>query len=321
MKTRFEYSAGAFVYRMEGGRIMLLVLRKQNGEYDLPKGHIEEGEHSEGAAKREIKEETGLDVGFVPFFHRDTKYFFYKDQQRIAKGVRFFLANVTAGKVRISHEHRGYEWLTPERTAERLGYKDLVPLIPQVAEYIRRFEAMERINRDYSALPRTVRGWDLSRRFVPGEGRLDANIMLVGQAPGANEDETGRPFVGRSGKLLDSVLRRAHIRREDAYILSAVQFFPPKNRLPAPKEVSLCRPFFERQLELIKPRYVVLLGNLASASVLGIGQVEKNHGRIISRDGIKYLITFHPAAALRFRDKIALMDRDFDRLGAEMKKD
>ncbi len=314
MKTAFEYSAGAFIYRIEGKRMLFLVLRKQNGEYDLPKGHIEKGERSEDAARREISEETGLDVDFIPFFHRDTKYFFYDGKKRIAKGVRYFLAKTNAKNVKISYEHAGYEWLGYDDAVKKLGFKDLVELMPKVRDYINRYEVMQKINAEYGSLPGKIHGWDLSRRFVPGEGRLDADIMIVGQAPGANEDRLKRPFVGRSGRLLDSVLRRARIRREDAYILSVVQFFPPKNRMPSTKELRACRIFFDRQLELISPQYVVLLGNVASESVLGMGQVEKNHGNIISKGGIKYLITFHPAAALRFKDKIPQMDSDFEKL-------
>lgn len=320
--TDYEFSAGAFIYRKESGKILFLVLQKsKTGEYDLPKGHIEKGETSKQAAIREIKEETGLDVDLIPFFHKDTKYFFYNGKTRILKSVRFFLAETSSKKVEISPEHKGYEWVDYDQAIEKLKYRDLVRLMPQVADYIERVENMGLINEEYSTLPNKIKGWDLSRRLVPGEGRLDAEIVLVGQAPGANEDELLRPFIGRSGKLLDSVMQRARLNRADTYILSTVQFFPPKNRMPTPKEVELCRPFFERQLKLIKPKFIVLLGNLAASTVIGIGQVERNHGKIVSRDGIKYLITFHPAAALRFNENIALMDADFKKLKNEIKKE
>ena len=321
MNTRFEYSAGAFVYRIEGRRTFFLVLQKQNGEYDLPKGHIEKGEDSEDAARREIKEETGLDAQFAPFFHRDTRYFFYEGRARIAKWVRYFLSRTDKRKVTVSSEHAGYEWVEYDDAVKKLGFRDLAEIMPQVAEYIRRLEEISRINKEYAALPGRYGKWELSRRFVPGEGRLDACMMLIGQAPGANEDEQGRPFIGRSGRLLGAVMRHAGMDRKDAYITSVVQFFPPKNRLPTKKEVGLCMPFLKEQIGLIRPRYVVLLGNLASESVLGIGQVEKNHGRTVLRGGITYLITLHPAAALRFGNKVGIMERDFDMLSKKMKKD
>ena len=86
-------------------------------------------------------------------------------------------------------------------------------------------------------------------------------------------------------------------------------------------EVELGKPLLLRQMDVIKPMYVVTLGNLATESVLGMGQVEKNHGKMIPKDGIKYLITFHPAAALRFNTNVALMDDDFKKLKNEMKKE
>jgi DNA polymerase len=312
--TVFEYSAGAFVYRYQRGRVLFLLLKKSNGEYDLPKGHIEKGEHAEDAARREIMEETGIDAQFDPFFSESTRYFFFKGSTRIAKQVKFFLCRTESKEVRISLEHLDHEWCDYHSALKKLKFKDLVSILPRVMEYIRRKSEIEDINSEYAMLPKESDGWDLSRRFVPGEGRLDAMIMLVGQAPGAKEDEQLRPFVGRSGILLDSVLRRAGIRRRDTYITSVVQFFPPGNRMPSSEEVKLCRPFLQRQIEMIKPRYIVAMGNLAAATVAGVGQVEKNHGKIIKHHDIYCLITFHPAAALRFRENYALMLKDFKKI-------
>jgi len=318
--TIFEYSAGAFVYRRTKGGILLLVLKKPNGEYDMPKGHIEKDENAEEAATREIFEETGLSVKFDPFFSESTKYFFYKDKHRIAKQVKFFLAETKEEKVRISDEHAGYEWVDEAKAIERLRFKDLVALVPKAIGYVRRIDMMGELNSEYSGLAKRSAGWSLSRRLVPGEGRLDAPIMLIGQAPGANEDMQLRPFIGRSGRLLDSILRRVHINRRKTYITSVVQFFPPENRLPTPAEVKACKPFLDRQIEIVNPRYVVLLGNLAAKTVLDIGEVQKNHGMIIERDGIKYMMTFHPAAALRFGENIPLMEADFKNFAGIMKE-
>jgi DNA polymerase len=319
--TVHEYSAGAFVYRLYRGDALFLVLKKKNGEYDLPKGHIEKGENSGAAARREILEETGLDARFDGFFSETTRYFFFRKGTRVYKQVRFYLCRTETAAVKISKEHTAYEWCDYDTAVEKLKFKDLVELMPRVKEYIRRKARIEEINSEYARLPQKTDGWNLSRRFVPGEGRLDAKLMLIGQAPGANEDEQLRPFIGRSGLLLDSILKRVGISRNGVYITSVVQFFPPKNRLPSRREVELCKPLLLRQMDVITPQYVVTLGNLAAESVLGMGRVEKNHGKIISRDGIKYLITFHPAAALRFNANIALMDDDFKKLKNEMKKE
>ena len=98
---------------------------------------------------------------------------------------------------------------------------------------------------------------------VPGEGPCDASVMLVGEAPGAKEDETGRPFVGRSGQLLVSLLEEIGLTREDVFITSILKSRPPKNRTPTQFEVNVCRPYLEKQIELIKPRFIVLLGGVA----------------------------------------------------------
>ena len=324
--TSFEHSAGAFVFRKDGQRTMFLLLkrksraRKDASEYDLPKGHIEKGESAIEAARREILEETGIKPQFIPFFSESTHYFFFSGGQRISKGVKFFLAQTGSASVTISDEHSGYEWAECDDAIRKLKFKDLASIISKAKSYIGRMDAMKALNAQYAAMPARVPGWGLSTRLVPGEGRLDAEVMLLGQAPGANEDQRLRPFVGRSGMLLDSVLRKVRINRSGTYITSVVQFFPPQNRLPDEREVDLCRPFLDRQIGIIRPSYMVLMGNLASSAMLGRGEVEKNHGSIVEKDGTKYMVTFHPAAALRFRDKHRLMIEDFRKFSAQIKK-
>ena len=189
-----------------------------------------------------------------------------------------------------------------------------------ISECLNMKTAIERINKEYAGLAKSSSDWGLSKNFVPGEGRLDAKLMIIGQAPGANEDEQLRPFVGRSGKLLDLLLRKVGIKRGDTYITSVVQFFPPGNRLPSKKEVAMCKPFLERQIDTIGPRYMIVLGNLSAGTVLGIGEVAKNHGKLIDKNGRTCLITFHPAAALRFKDNYGLMLSDFRKLRERMGK-
>ncbi len=318
---KFEYSAGAFVYKIESGRILFLILRRASGRRgkrgapDLPKGHIERGEGSEEAAKREIKEETGLTPFFLPNFKEKTAYFFREGGETIHKDLTLYIADAGPQKVKISHEHSGYEWLDYDEAWKVLDFKDMRALLPIVKEYIDRWGRMTRLNAEYARLPQKRKGWSLSKRLVPGEGRLDAKLMILGQAPGRNEDMQLRPFVGRSGKLLGSMLKENRISREQAYITSVVQFFPPDNRMPSGQEIDICRPFLFRQIEIIRPKFVVLLGNLASISMLGIGEVEKNHGRIIKKHEVTYAITFHPAAALRSTGTLALLRKDFQKLG------
>ncbi len=304
--TKFEYSAGAFIYRMDKGTALLLILKKDNGEYDLPKGHIEKGETSEIAAKREIMEEAGIDADFIYGFSAATRYFFRRGRQVIGKQVKFFLSEVKSPSVKISYEHVGYEWAARDDAVRKLKFKDLVKIAQRVFDYIEKRNKLSEINSRYEKLPLT-KGWDLSRTLVPGEGCLDSGVMAIGQAPGADEDELKRPFIGRSGRLLSGMFHKAKIKRENIYITSVVQFFPPKNRLPDRNEVEMCMPFLREQMEIIKPRYVLLLGNLSAAALAGVIGSETNHGKVVEKDGITYMVILHPSAVLRFNSKYGLM--------------
>jgi len=148
---------------------------------------------------------------------------------------------------------------------------------------------------------RKCRLWKTRKNAVPGEGNPDAEIMFIGQAPGRAEDASGRPFVGRAGKLLDELLAEAGLKREDVFITSVLKCFPPKNRLPKKDETESCNPYLLEQIKLIKPKTIILLGNIAINTMLGnIGKLEDIHGRKTRKGGITYVPTYHPAAAVRF---------------------
>ena len=153
---------------------------------------------------------------------------------------------------------------------------------------------------------------------VPGEGSVNANLFFIGEAPGAREDETGRPFVGRSGKLLTSMIEGIGFSREDVFITSILKSRPPKNRTPKRSEIELCRPYVEKQIELINPRVVVLLGRVAISSMVGPWKVTESHGRFFEVQGRTYFMTFHPAAALRSSDVKDLMQADFSIIQSEL---
>ncbi len=314
---QFEYSAGAFIFlkNSAGGGFRLLLLNKSNGENDIPKGHIEKGETSEQAAKREILEETGIKAELIPYFHVDSKYFFRRSNRTILKKVRFFLVMAHDDTVTISDEHTGYDWLSVKEFEEKIKFKDIVKMLPQVIGYIKKYIKLSEINTEYASLPMSSKEWGLSMTFVPGEGPLDARIMLIGQAPGRFEDVERRPFIGRSGKLLDSVLKSAGMKHKDLYITSSVQFFPPKNRIPSGDEIELCRPFLHRQILAIKPTFVILVGNVSLSAVLEMKSVHMHHGTTVKKDGITYMITLHPAAALRFKASKEIMQKDFYEFG------
>ena len=319
---RFEYSAGAFVYRIRASGIELLLLKRKGSEaYDLPKGHIEKGENAVQAAIREIKEETGIDATFLPHFQTSTHYIFTRKKEKISKSVKFFISRAESSRIKISNEHKGYTWCNINKAGALLKYEDLLGILPQVWDYIERYEAMQKLNDEYMRLPMAADAWELSKNFVPGEGPLKADVMFIGQAPGANEDIQRRPFVGRSGQLLDRLLKETKIGRENVYITSVVQFFPFKNREPSTEEIAICQPFIERQISIIKPRYIVLLGRIAAKAILGEESVSENRGRIIRINGIKYMITLHPSAVLRFPKNEHLLKEDLKTVAEELKKD
>lgn len=315
----FEFSSGAVIYRKDHqGKVLFLLLEKPNSEYDLPKGHIEEGESSSAAAKREIMEETGLSVEFIPGFSVITKYFFYRKKSKVLKKNRIFLAEVNSPKVTISAEHKAYIWMTLEEIKSRIKYKNTVLLFGAAASYINRKTLMDELNKEYMRLPEQASQWALSKRLVPGEGPLNSKVMIIGQAPGRNEDDLLRPFIGRSGQLLSSMLHKAGIKRSDSYITSVVQFFPPENRMPSDNEIKECLPFLMRQIYIIKPNFIITLGSLSGSELLGIKSIEKEHGSITRKDGITYMATYHPAAALRFKRILGIMSEDFKKFGTEI---
>lgn len=143
--------------------------------------------------------------------------------------------------------------------------------------------------------------WKSRTLAVPGAGSSKARIMFVGEAPGAEEDRQGLPFVGRSGKFLDEMLKIAGMERKDIFITGAVKCHPTKNRNPAAKELETCKKLWlEKQIEIIKPKLIVVLGAIALKSLLNKSQIKELQGRMIEKNGQKYFITFHPAAGMRF---------------------
>jgi DNA polymerase len=135
---------------------------------------------------------------------------------------------------------------------------------------------------------------------VPGEGNPNAELMLVGEAPGATEDETGRPFVGAAGQLLTKILAAIQLEREDVFICNVLKHRPPGNRNPRPEEVTACGPFLVRQIELIRPKAIIALGTFAAQTLLDTKlSIGKLRGQIHRYFGVPLIVTYHPAALLR----------------------
>ncbi len=150
------------------------------------------------------------------------------------------------------------------------------------------------------------------RQVVPGEGSAEAEVMFIGEGPGAKEDELGRPFVGAAGKFLDEMLAEVGLKREDVYIANMVKCRPPANRDPLPEEKKTCWPWLEKQISIIRPKLIVTLGRHSMEKFFPQAKISRDHGRALRREieifddslqgriKIKqaFFILYHPAAAL-----------------------
>lgn len=137
-------------------------------------------------------------------------------------------------------------------------------------------------------------------KTVPGEGNPTARLMCVGEGPGATEDETGRPFVGAAGQLLDKMLAAIECPRETVYIANIVKCRPPGNRKPLPDEAAACLPYLHRQIALVKPTVILALGGTAAEHLLGVKRsLGDLRGQVHRYAGIPLIVTYHPAALLR----------------------
>jgi len=137
-------------------------------------------------------------------------------------------------------------------------------------------------------------------KFVFGVGNPNADLMLIGEAPGAEEDKQGIPFVGRAGKLLTDILKAINFEREEVYIANILKCRPPNNRDPLPSEREVCKPYLYKQIELIKPKIILCLGKVASNVLLNKNDsLTKLRGDVHELNGIKAMVTYHPAALLR----------------------
>lgn len=156
--------------------------------------------------------------------------------------------------------------------------------------------------------------WKKRIKAVPGEGSVGAKIIIIGQAPGAEENKTGRPFVGRAGKFLSQLLKIAKIERERVFITSALKCFPPQNRKPTKKEIKSCLPYLKKQIETINPRTLILLGEVAFKLFFPKKKLSDFRGKLIKQDGKEFFVVYHPAAGIRFQKFKKILERDFKRL-------
>ena len=184
----------------------------------------------------------------------------------------------------------------------------------------KRDDSLERVAAEVRGCPLCK----LARRrknAVPGEGQLAAKIMFIGEAPGSSEDEKGRPFVGAAGRILDNLLRKVGIERSQVFITNIVKCRPPNNRVPEADEVAACKPYLDRQIALIKPKVICILGKTAYSSLLGGSSITANRGKMVERAGQKYFLTFHPAAAIYNKGLLSALEADLKKLAIEINKE
>jgi len=165
--------------------------------------------------------------------------------------------------------------------------------------------------------------WKTRKNAVPGEGNPESPVMFIGEAPGQSEDIKGKPFVGAAGKFLETLLSEIGLSRNDVFICNIVKCRPPRNREPMPNEIQTCTPYLDRQINIIKPKFVVTLGNYSTAYIFskanlpfnGITQARgKFYQATILNMQITIFPTFHPAAALYSAKYKETLQHDFQLL-------
>ncbi len=158
-------------------------------------------------------------------------------------------------------------------------------------------------------------------KAVPGEGSTTPPIMFIGEGPGYNEDQQGRPFVGQAGRLLEQLLASIGLQRSDVFIANMVKCRPPNNRDPLPGEIEACKPYLDRQIELLKPKVIVTLGRYSLAKFFPKETISKSRGRPRKWNGIIIFPIYHPAAALRQMALKVVLEKDFQMLPSLVKEE
>jgi DNA polymerase len=149
---------------------------------------------------------------------------------------------------------------------------------------------------------------------VPGKGNFQADVIFVGEAPGRNEDKNGEPFVGIAGQRLTLALNEAGVSRESIYITNVVKCRPPNNRVPTISERNTCQDYLQKEISIIKPKIICILGNTAFNSILGGSEITKYRGKIVRKDKQFYFLTVHPAATIYNQELITVLKADIIKL-------
>ena len=152
------------------------------------------------------------------------------------------------------------------------------------------------------------------KNTIPGEGGFLKKLMIIGEAPGYHEDRSGRPFIGAAGKILRNTLSKNDINIQDVFITNIIKCRPPNNRPPYINEKKICIQYLERQILVLQPKIICLLGNVVSSYILGIKSITKERGRILHNKDLNYFVTYHPAATIYNRNLLNIFEQDIKKL-------
>jgi DNA polymerase len=242
------------------------------------------------------------------------------DKHQLAEHLRFFEELGVTGVSRDASWRRRVEPTAPPELAAPPGTSDPSALV-QPLTFARSADALLAIREDLGDCVRCKLHAQGRKQIVFGVGNPSAELMFVGEAPGADEDEQGIPFVGRAGQLLTKMIEGMGFSRDEVYIANVLKCRPPGNRDPHPDEVESCEPFLFRQIASIQPRVIVALGAFAARTLLKTQEpISRLRGRVYDYRGVKLIPTFHPSFLLRspgykreawedLKKALAIMDR------------
>ena len=217
------------------------------------------------------------------------------DRDQLKEHLRF------AAELGVAGVSRDAAWRTRERVPNPVGAESRVRLAAAPVIFTRNAaEALVAIRADIGDCTRCKLHTLGRTQIVFGVGNTEADLMFVGEAPGADEDEQGIPFIGRAGQLLTKIIEAIELTREDVYIANVIKCRPPRNRNPEPDEVATCEPFLFQQIDAIKPKVIVALGKFAAQTLLRTETpISRLRGQVFEYRGTKLIPTFHPAYLLR----------------------